>query len=469
MPSIVVKGEFKDVANIKRGVAKWSNYATREEAADPSQISDEDLLHSINYQEEKATYAWDNNGDVNILEELKKEQTLNRSGKLWDIFISFDPEFVKEVNLLNKADYYKLTKNVIPKFLLSANFNLSNVKWYSTLHLNTDNPHIHILFYEIKEVTKMGIIPQKHFSNLKKYINSYLVNNNEFYKNKATDIKEIRETITKNKLNTADKKILFSGSYRKQLNQKLLSLYSKLSDTGRLQYNSIGMKKHKEEIDQIVEYILSHYSLRYKYERYYFKLHDFNKLNEKMYGKSQKNYVENQLNNLYERIGNDFLKGYKIYNSKSFIETEREFLKNNIMTLKLKSRSLETNRTFIKKSTDLYRLCMMAELNDDQVIVLFNNWKTRSKHDFNVLQTIEELKKVEYSDFNKEEYIKALRSLGYDSKKYLNIKNSNFYKEIKFRKFYYNALNNLIQENEKIDEEILDMKERELDVKEKNN
>ncbi|MDD4623791.1 MAG: relaxase MobL [Bacilli bacterium] len=469
MPSIVIKGEFKDVANVKRGVAKWNNYATREEAADPSQISDEDLLHSINYQEEKATYAWDNNGDVNILEELKIEQTLNRSGKLWDMFISFDHQFVKEVNLLNKADYYKLTKNVIPKFLLSANFNLSNVKWYSTLHLNTDNPHIHILFYEIKEVTKMGIIPQKHFSNLKKYINSYLVNNNEFYKSKAIDIKEIREIVTKNKLNTPDKKILFSGSYRKQLNQKLLSLYSKLRDTGRLQYNSIGMKEHKKEIDQIVEYILSHYSLRYKYERYYFRLQDFNKINEKMYGKSQKNYVENQLNNLYERIGNDILKGYKIYNSNSFIETEREFLKNNIMTLKLKSRSLETNRTFIKKSTDLYRLCMMADLNDDQVIVLFNNWKTRSKHDFNVLQTIEELKKVEYSDFTKEEYIKALRSLGYNSKKYLNIKNSNFYKEIKFRKFYYSALNNLIQENEKIDEEILDMKERELDVKEKNN
>jgi hypothetical protein len=85
------------------------------------------------------------------------------------------------------------------------------------------------------------------------------------------------------------------------------------------------------------------------------------------------------------------------------------------------------------------------------------------------LQTIEELKKIEHNDFTKEEYIKALRSLGYDSKKYLKVKKSSFYKEVKFRKFYYNALNNLIQQNEKLDEEILDMKERELDVKEKYN
>jgi hypothetical protein len=469
MPSIIVRGEYKEVGNMKRGIAKWNNYATREEATDPSQISDDDILNSINYQDEKDSYAWDSNGDVNILEELKKDKNLNRSGKLWDMFVSFDPEFLKEVSLLNKADYYKLTKNVIPKFLLSANFILSNVKWYSTLHINTDNPHIHILFYEKKEMTKIGKLPQSSYVSLKKYISSYLVDKNDFYKNTAADIKEIREIISKNKLNIADKKTLFSGSYRKQLNQKLLSLYNKLSDTGRLQYNSLSMKKHKAGIDQIIEFILSHYSLRYKYERYYLRLQDFCKLSEKMYGKSQKDYAENQINNLYERIGNDILKNYKIYNSNPFLETEREFLKNNIMTLKLKSRSLETNRTFIKKTTGLYKLGLMAELNDNQFIVLFNNWKSRSNHDFNVLQTIEELKKIEHNDFTKEEYIKALRSLGYDSKKYLKVKKSSFYKEVKFRKFYYNALNNLIQQNEKLDEEILDMKERELDVKEKYN
>ncbi len=227
------------------------------------------------------------------------------------------------------------------------------------------------------------------------------------------------------------------------------------------------MQKNKKDIDEIINYILSHYNLRYKFESYYHKLNEFKNLAEKVYGKSSINYVENQINKLYENIGNDILKSYKVYKSSSFLENEQDFLSQNIFSMKFKSRKIENEKTFIKYATNLYRISILAELDIEQMQKIFHNWKKRSGYNFNVGATLNTLSKKDYALFEKDEYLKALRTLGYNKQKYNNIKTNNFYKELKFRNFFTSALKNLMYENEKIDEEILEMKERDIKYIEK--
>lgn len=464
MTNIILKFKYRECSNMKDSISKWSNYTTKKDKADDSQIETE-LSNDINNQGE--SYAWDISGDISIKEELKANKDLNRAGYFWDMVISFEPDFSKVMGLESKQNYYSLTKNIIPKFLLLNDLKPSEFRWFSVLHTNTEHPHLHLIIFNSNGNKERKNISKENLRKFKSLIANYLLNNSEFYIEKNKVLNDIRSTIKSNQLNIASQRIKFSDSYRKALNYKLLELYKKLSVYGRLQYNSLGMKKNKDDINKIIEYILGHSKLRFKYEKYFYKLQEFKRLTEKVYGKSDNNYVENQINKLFENIGNDILRNYKVYNSQSFIDNEKDFLSQNILNMNFKSGKFKDPKTFIRYAENLYHIATLANLNDDQKIKLFQNWKKKSNYNFDTNLTLKLISEKQYHQFDKSEYLKALRSLGYNFEKYNNFKNNNFYREIKFKNFFDNALKNLMYENEKIDEEILEIKERDLNRIEK--
>ncbi len=68
------------------------------------------------------------------------------------------------------------------------------------------------------------------------------------------------------------------------------------------------MKEDKTKINEIIEFILGHNSLKYKYETFYNNLLKYEKLLNKTYGNLNTDYIQNQIDKLYEGIGNEILK-----------------------------------------------------------------------------------------------------------------------------------------------------------------
>ena len=143
--------------------------------------------------------------------------------------------------------------------------------------------------------------------------------------------------------------MFFSNRFRKSLNKDLLSLYDKLPKKGRLQYNSKNLDHCRKDIDKIIEKILYHDTIKYEFEKYYHSLESIQREQKRIYGNSKNNkYIENKMKRLYSKIGNDILYNFKVYNSKQFIDYQKEFLEVNIMNMDFVSRNIKKQSTIIK-------------------------------------------------------------------------------------------------------------------------
>ena len=157
-----------------------------------------------------------------------------------------------------------------------------------------------------------------------------------------------------------------------------------------------------------------------------------------------------------------FRGGIYEYSSRNFIKEQQEFLTKNISNMVFKSPSVSKSKTMIKYANNLYKLTVLAQLNDEQTYKIFNNWKIKSNYKFNVSEYLQVISKQNFKNLDKNEFNSALRTLGYYYKKYNNIKSKEFYKELNFKSLFSKALNTLMYENDKVDSEINQMKEREL-------
>lgn len=93
---------------------------------------------------------------------------------------------------------------------------------------------MHILIYERKKTATSGFINQSVIKNMKRNIANYLVDNTKFYELRDKEFSNITGAINLKDLAKVKTQKLYSDSYRKELNTRLLSLYSKLPPKGRL-------------------------------------------------------------------------------------------------------------------------------------------------------------------------------------------------------------------------------------------
>ena len=89
------------------------------------------------------------------------------------------------------------------------------------------------------------------------------------------------------------------------MNKMLLDLYNVLPPKGRLQYNSKNIVPYKDQLNNIIQYILLHDSTKYQYAKYIKLLEEHQKELNAIYGTSLSNknkyYYNNQLNKLYSK------------------------------------------------------------------------------------------------------------------------------------------------------------------------
>jgi len=171
---------------------------------------------------------------------------------IWSGIISFEENFGKKwCGCYEQA--YALVKSELPKYFKRAGLNPDNIEWFAGLHENTDNRHIHLLFFE-REPQRMKN-KEKHFSR------GYISNNAmDFLKANielsATDFKA-REKEIRLRLTKSVKERLNDVSWLK-LKQMLLDLANQFPEQGHTFYDCDNMQKLKPNIDNISNYIISH-------------------------------------------------------------------------------------------------------------------------------------------------------------------------------------------------------------------
>ena len=243
---------------------------------------------------------------------------------IWSGIISFEKNFGKKwCGCYEQA--YSLVKSELPKYFKRAGLNPDNIEWFAGLHENTDNRHIHLLFFE-KEPQRLKN-KEKHFSR------GYILNKAmDFFKANielsATDFKA-REKEIRLRLTKSVKERLNDISGLK-LKQMLLNLANQFPEQGHTFYDCDNMQKLKPNIDNISNYIISHNSDIAIYKN------DFDNLvSEKQQlvdsyckrngvDKPQQNLSEKYTKDLYRRLGN-----LVIESAKSLKGQEIERLKLN--------------------------------------------------------------------------------------------------------------------------------------------
>lgn len=470
--NIVVRVRYKKDTNFQRLVGGWSKYVSKD-GADGKTLKDfsttDDLLNKEfnlfdDTKDMDTNYIWGKNGDTTKYEILK-DLPKDKSGKMWTLVLSFPPQFAIDSGLRTKQDYYMLTKAIIPKLILDNDMDLTNTCWYASSHIDTDNPHLHICLFEKEQRYKKDTLNKKSIKFLKSNIASYLIDNTSFYKEQDYLFLGLDYKIRKTNFTKVEQDLFFSDKFRKSLNKDLLNLYKKLPKKGRLQYNSKNLNKCRDDLDRIIDKILYHDKIKYDFEKYYHHLEEIEREQKKMYGNSKNNnYIENKMNRLYSKIGNDILYNYKVYNSTDFLKHQKEFLKVNIMNMDFRSRNLKKNSTILKHATELYKLGKLADLSDSEIKILINKWVKKSNINIDPNLIFGSIK-TSKEDINATDFYKALSHLGYSKERYDNYKNKSFYKSVRFKQFIKNANYYLLVESKKEEEFLQELIERQLQGK----
>lgn len=466
--NVIADVKYRTTASVSGAVKKWAHYAVDPKKCDPTSLDEQDQLKDLIYysdnelylDEKKESLAWDSKGDIDPAKDIKDQDSLKRKGTIWNVMISVPNEFALGNGLVTKKDFYDLTNNVMPSFLIHVGFKLNNTLWYATLHRDSKSPNMHIVFFEKLKQYPDEKIPYSSISKLKSLIVNYIIDNKDFYINRDIEFKNIMGNITYGEFTKIKSPKMFSGLYRRELNKKLFGLYEKLPAIGRLQYNSKNMREFKPDIDAVIEYILSHDSIKYKFEEYRIMLMEKQKEINAMYGATKKNvankYFNDQVKKIYSKIGNDILNNFKIYQSSEPMQREINFLKKHIIDLNFKSRNdyLKQERR-IDIARDLYKICLIAELNDNQTKKVIDRWILNSKYNLNSDALISSFKGISY-DMSSTDLYNFLKKLGYDYAKYKKLKDKNFYKEINYKIFFNRAINHVMYELVQEDKNIVD-------------
>ena len=243
---------------------------------------------------------------ANVRKNLRETQSV-----IWSGVISFEEKFgLKWCNNFEQA--YNLVKTELPKYFKRAGLKAENIEWFAGLHENTDNRHIHIIFFE-KE-------PQRIKGNKKIFSRGYISDKAmDFFKANlelaATDFKAREIKVRTNLTKSFNEQINdISGLKMKAL---LLGLANQFPESGHLYYNSENMQNLKSQVDNITNYIIKHNPNISLYKD------DFDELvkekNDKVnsyckrngYDKPNESVGDKMMNDIYRRLGNVVIESAK--------------------------------------------------------------------------------------------------------------------------------------------------------------
>ena len=207
--NIIIRTRYKRSLTASKHISKWVDYVSKKEKADATSLDDKNIMNEYfaladkdSFLYEKCeSFVWGQDGDINPKQDLPK---IDDTGFVWNLVISFPPDFAIKNGLITKSDYYDLTKHIMPSLIVDMGLRLGNTIWYASLHRNTDNPHLHISLIEKNKTATKGFVPQFAIQNMKSNIGNYLIDNTKFYELRDKEFSNITGGISLKELTKDD-------------------------------------------------------------------------------------------------------------------------------------------------------------------------------------------------------------------------------------------------------------------------
>lgn len=173
---------------------------------------------------------------------------------IWDLVISFK-ELYGNSHLQDADDARNLLNARLNRFFKQAGLNPDNTTWFTALHENTDNRHIHVSFFEnepqhyrqkdrVNKYYHSGNISRHAFDSLKLSVEQY-------FSDTTTKVKERRKQLL-----AESARVVQNVPYDKKLLCMFVELYGRIPTEGHISYSSDNMKSVRRYVDEITTCML---------------------------------------------------------------------------------------------------------------------------------------------------------------------------------------------------------------------
>ncbi|MFV0380752.1 MAG: hypothetical protein ACK5KR_00735 [Breznakia sp.] len=326
---------YKGKINTK-SIIGWRRYGEREESRklheDAVKINEEkqrnhDQHGFFNYTSERigSTHTYSSIGWITSKEKIFEFKNLiaenfNKDGDLlWVPVISLkDYMTATEMKMYNQNDYAAVIEKILPKFFKAVGFNNENMGWWMDYHVNTDNPHLHLSFFEKKKTIHLGKLPMKHIENFKKMFWNEVFGQNRFFEKtgeKAVDAFKNKDALKESVFKEFQQKIQVSTD--EDLIKKWKELAVRLPINGRLQYGSSHMIPYRNDLDNLIDLFLHLPDVKEKYQAFLNSLKAFDEVrDESLKLKNTGGIVKSEDTKLRKKMANFILKEMKQINDK---------------------------------------------------------------------------------------------------------------------------------------------------------
>ncbi|WP_368486920.1 relaxase MobL [Spiroplasma sp. DGKH1] len=258
-----------------------------------------------------------------------------------DGIISLSEEFANKHKFFTEEQWMKVTQHVLPTLFDDLGFDKSNIQWHAAFHKDTDNPHIHFLFFE-KEPRWWSRSKQKYvhtnwiskkrlvaaFDQLKFRVTSFIENEPNLYET----INSYRDAIL-GKFNKKSKeyddslvwqnvKKIYENNEYNELNSALNEVIRQFPTKGKTGYQTSTMDYLRPKLDRITDLLIETTSIKEPYQRYQTELSTLQQklidqsVSDKVSTQVALNFVNNRTEEFYNRCGNQIIKFIKNLNFK---------------------------------------------------------------------------------------------------------------------------------------------------------
>lgn len=312
VPNVVYKQEFFLPHYNDEKMQDKRNYYSSNKYSDylkyiATGIQDLQKLDFVEYSNNnsKSPGIFNQNGKMTSKEIADVRKSLrDTQSVIWSGIITFEEQFgLKWCNNFEQA--YNLVKSELPKYFKRAGLNPNNIEWFAGLHENTDNRHIHLIFFEKEPLRIKG--KKKIFS-----IGKVSTKAMDFFKANlelaATDFRAREIRVRTNLTKSFNEEINDVSGLK--IKSMLLGLANQFPESGHLYYNSEKMQNLKSQVDNITTYIIRHNPNIQLYKD------DFDELVKEKdelansyckrngYNKPTESVGDKMMNDIYRRLGN---------------------------------------------------------------------------------------------------------------------------------------------------------------------
>ncbi len=371
------------------GINGYINYIGRKEAVQEKE-NDLELFDSyhdyMNYMEDEKKSNGLFTKDIDFVDEEGKKELKKlfkiaeqKQSVLWQDVFSFRNEWLEKHGVYDSKtgslDENKL-KNATRKAMdtmLEKEKMTDTAIWTGSIHLNTDNIHIHVATVELTPSRKImpngqfrGKIKRKTQEAMKSKIGNYIMDRSQE--------RALLDEIVRGKIIKGKEKVSLSKDRKtKKLFKEVINELP--PEKKYWQYNYGKIDHVRPKIDEISKIYIEKYHKK-DFENFQQKLNEEVKVMREAFGEEKRDqyekYKQKKIDDLYTRLGNTVLKEMKNYVSE---RDNMSFDYNRKRRPVRRSVSLKNNKQFENNISTLYALKQMNRAMDRS----YEKWRSQQE------------------------------------------------------------------------------------------